>query len=304
MLGGLISGVVARWEMLGFSKNPTFTFSFYFQFFLTFDLVVLLPVFLPASILEPLPPLVLDLVIRISLLAPNENILLESFSVQTGGDSWVFEITPWRFSFWSSGLRVFLGTFVAFKISVKGASLFAELERTFKILSERVTLSSILNLHCFRLWWKTAFPRNKLSLNQQYRNTHNYRNIPKETKIYRIAPKYTKQRRYIQIGEVSLAISSTTNSRTAHLKVVWGRHDADKEKHRQISHGLTGAQRVSVGDSNQLTLTNRVSERSVARWPLKEPLGLKKDRMLAAGVTTRRRCPLPDEKVGRSFWFP
>ena len=193
-----ISGVVARWEMLGFSKNPTFTFSFYFQFFLTFDLVVLLPVFLPASILEPLPPLVLDLVIRISLLAPNENILLESFSVQTGGDSWVFEITPWRFSFWSSGLRVFLGTFVAFKISVKGASLFAELERTFKILSERVTLSSILNLHCFRLWWKTAFPRNKLSLNQQYRNTHNYRNIPKETKIYRIAPKYTKQRRYIK----------------------------------------------------------------------------------------------------------
>ena len=48
--------------------------------------------------------------------------------------------------------------------------------------------------------------------------------------------------------------------RTAHLEVVWwrqrpqgGGQDADGEQHRQISHGLAGAQRVGVGDSTSLT---------------------------------------------------
>ena len=47
------------------------------------------------------------------------------------------------------------------------------------------------------------------------------------------------------------------NYRMAHLEVVWwrqrpqdGDQDADGEKHRQISHGLTGTQRVSVGGTN------------------------------------------------------
>ena len=43
-----------------------------------------------------------------------------------------------------------------------------------------------------------------------------------------------------------------------------GGQDVDGDKQRQISHGLAGAQRVGVEGTNQLTLTNRVSERSMA----------------------------------------
>ena len=43
-----------------------------------------------------------------------------------------------------------------------------------------------------------------------------------------------------------------------------GGQDVDGDKHRQISHGLDSVQRVGVGSSNQLTLTNRVFERAMA----------------------------------------
>ena len=79
----------------------------------------------------------------------------------------------------------------------------------------------------------------------------------------------------LQTVQVQISwLLTTTNFRTAQLEVVWwrqrpqgGGQDAEGEKHRQISHGLVGAQRVGVGGSNQLTLTNRVSKISMAGWP-------------------------------------
>ena len=100
----------------------------------------------------------------------------------------------------------------------------------------------------------------------------------------------------------------------------------DGEEDRQISHGLVGVKRVGgrrlrfkaseEPDFEQLRPTRakwftnkqttyRVSERSIAGWPYREPSGFKKEDPFAyCWCTTKaRRCSGPDRKVG-SFWYP
>ena len=61
----------------------------------------------------------------------------------------------------------------------------------------------------------------------------------------------------IHLREISSSNLHHEFSDVTHLEVVWwrqrpqeGGQDVDGENHRQISHGLTGAQRVGVGGSN------------------------------------------------------